>query len=238
MLRYLSIFSYLFLAALAAHSPAKRHTALAHRKRGDVALYERGQSFQGARATWYQTGLGGCGIWNNPGDFIVALNFPMFGDIYPGPLCFQKITIEYQGKTAVAQITDACEACPAYGGIDMSKGLFEYFADPAGGVISVNWWFGGDDSPPEPTTSKWQAPAPKWTPAPATHSASTPKPTPTPTPTHSSHSSSSSSSSSSKSTSTSSAPQVISTPAGANNIANLYQVILGLGRYVVAGASN
>jgi len=245
MLLCLFILSSLFLTAFAGHSNVKRHNALAQRKRGDVTLYRRGQSFTGARATWYQTGLGGCGIWNNPDDYIVALNFPMFGYVYPGPMCFKKITIEYQGKTAEAQITDSCEICPGDGGIDMSEGLFRHFADPAGGVIAVNWWFSGDgpDPAPKPTT-KWEAPTPKWTPPAPTptthHTTHTTYTTTSTTSTHTTQTSAAWSSSThhSSSSASSSAAPAIATPVGANNIANLYQAFLGLGNVAAAGASN
>jgi len=245
MLLFLPILSSLFMVALAGHSNIKRHNALAQRKRTDLNLVPRGgQSFSGVRATWYQTGLGGCGIWNNPSDYIVALNFPMFGNKYPGPMCFKHITIEYQGKTAQAQITDACEICPGNGGIDMSEGLFRHFADPAGGVISVNWWF-SEDGPPGPpppkhTSSKWVAPTSKWTPPePKTTQHATP--TSTSSSSHSTHHSSSSHSSSSQSSSKSSsstAAPAVQTPVGVNNFASLYQAFLGMGSAVVAGAAN
>jgi len=246
MLLFLQFLSSFFLVALAGHSNIKRHSSLVQRKRTDLSLVPRGGgSFSNVRATWYQTGLGGCGIWNNPGDYIVALNFPMFGPIYPGPMCFKHITIEYQGKTAQAQITDACEACPGNGGIDMSEGLFRHFADPAGGVIQVNWWFseGGPPAPPpkpKPTTSKWVAPTSKWTPPPEPTTHHTAHATTTSSSTHSTHHSSTSShqSSSPAASSSHSAAPAVQTPAGPNNIASLYQAFLGLGNVVVAGAAN
>jgi len=242
MLLYLSVLASLFLTVFAGHSNIKRHSALAQRKRDDVSLVKRGQEFSNVRATWYQTGLGACGIVNKPSDYIVALNFPQFGhNLYLGPQCFRKIKISYGGKTAIAQITDACEACPSNGGIDMSEDLFRHFADPAGGVIAVTWSYvdgddGGDDPAPKPKpTTKWQAPTPKWTPPAETTSHHTTHTTSTKT----SHSSSSTHSSSEhSSSSTSSSAQATATPGAANNIANLYQAVLGLANCAVAGASN
>lgn len=37
---------------------------------------------------------------------IVALNVQQFGAGYPGPYCFQTITISYNGQTVQATITD------------------------------------------------------------------------------------------------------------------------------------
>lgn len=61
------------LAAFATASPVKR-------------------DFSG-RATYYATGLGACGDWNNDGDFIVALNSAQYGGGYPGPECGKQIGI-------------------------------------------------------------------------------------------------------------------------------------------------
>ncbi|KAG9106756.1 hypothetical protein FRC07_008744 [Ceratobasidium sp. 392] len=102
----------------------------------------------GGRATYYETGLGACGISNSPSDKIVALNAPQYGDGYPGPHCFQGITICARGKCRKAQITDKCPGCP-YGALDMSQSLFEYFADISEGVFQMTWSF-GDGEPDEP----------------------------------------------------------------------------------------
>ncbi|KAL8277542.1 hypothetical protein RQP46_010097 [Phenoliferia psychrophenolica] len=50
------------------------------------------------------------------------------------PYCFKEITISYGGKSAQAQIVDACEAC-GYGGIDLSPSLFSFFASQSVGII-------------------------------------------------------------------------------------------------------
>ncbi|EIW84969.1 plant expansin, partial [Coniophora puteana RWD-64-598 SS2] len=87
--------------------------------------------------TFFADGLGACGATNSPSDFIVALNSAQYGS---GGYCFQMITITYNGKTTQAQITDECPGCP-YGGLDMSTGLFDFFADPSAGVIYGEWSF-------------------------------------------------------------------------------------------------
>ena len=90
----------------------------------------------------FSLGMGACGQYNQPGDFIVALNQDQFGSGYPGPHCFETITITYGGKTAHATIMDMvscccviwlrcslliicvkCPGCP-FGGLDFSLGLF------------------------------------------------------------------------------------------------------------------
>jgi len=176
----------------ANHWNPKRHQDVAHRARGDVDIHKR-QSFTSARFTYYAVGLGACGQYNQPNDWIVALNVPQYGNGYPGPQCFKSITIQYGGKTAVAMIMDECEACP-YGGLDFSEGLFSYFSDLSAGVLYGTWWFndgsggggggGGDTTTTSWTpTTTWQEPTttstPDYTPPPTS---STPDYTPTTTP--------------------------------------------------------
>lgn len=149
-----------------------------------VDLVKR-QSFSG-RATFYDVGLGACGGYNVASDFIVALNAPQYGGGYPGPNCGRALTISYGGKTATATVRDQCPGC-AYGSLDLSRGLFNYFASEDVGVFQMSWsWAdgsGGGNSQPEPTT---EAPKPSPTPSPTPTSTYTPPsttPSPSPTPT-------------------------------------------------------
>lgn len=79
------------------------------------------------RATFYDVGLGACGWTNTASDYIVAQNSDQYGSGYPGPNCGKSISISYGGKTLTATIADECPTCP-YGGLDMSRGLFDAFA--------------------------------------------------------------------------------------------------------------
>ncbi|KAG1782802.1 hypothetical protein EV702DRAFT_1066872 [Suillus placidus] len=170
----------------------RRHQEVAIRARGDVDVLKR--SFDNARFTFYDVGLGACGAYSAASDFIVAINVDQYGSGYPGPQCFLPITISYGGKTAQAVIMDECMGCP-YGGLDFSRGLFDYFASESEGVIYGSWWFNGGSATtstswtptttstywtPDPTTS-W-TPTTTWTPDPATSWTSTTTPTPTTTP--------------------------------------------------------
>jgi hypothetical protein len=150
------VFPFIALAELHGIPNHHRHRDLANRSRGDVQLFKR---FDNARFTYYAVGLGACGKWNKPGDFIVALNVHQYGGGYPGPNCFKMITISFGGKTAQAQIMDECMGCP-YGGLDFSEGLFQYFSDLGAGVLYGSWEFnggggggGGGAPPPQPTTT-------------------------------------------------------------------------------------
>jgi len=111
--------------------------------------------FDGVRLTLYDAGKGACGQTNTNSDFIVALNAVQFGS---GGYCFQMITITVNGKTATAQITDECMGCP-YGGLDLSRGLFSYFASELAGVLTGSWYLGTT-----PTTTTTVIPTTSYTP--------------------------------------------------------------------------
>ncbi|KAG1804726.1 uncharacterized protein HD556DRAFT_1261401 [Suillus plorans] len=128
----------LTVGATHVHNQRGRHQELAQRARGDVGNHKR--SFDNARFTFYDVGLGACGQYSSPNDFIVALNVAQYGAGYPGPQCFKSITIWYGDKTAQATIMDKCMGCP-YGGLDFSQSLFSYFASESGGVLYGSWRF-------------------------------------------------------------------------------------------------
>jgi len=236
-----------------------RHVEIAKRQAGPVQLYKR---FDSARWTFYDVGQGACGKVNVADDFIVALNSAQYGGGYPGPNCFKSITMTYNGKTARATIMDECPGCP-YGGLDLSRGLFKFFAPESVGVLYGTWYFndGSDnaDSTPKTTSSKYVYVAPKTTsskkhtttsykPEPTTYW--TPEPTATSSKKSSTHLSSSppssskvSSSASSKHsptstfTSTSASTTPSTAPSSSHGTQNLYalnQSFLQLGSLVVA----
>ncbi|WVR09748.1 hypothetical protein IAU60_006824 [Kwoniella sp. DSM 27419] len=128
----------------------------------DSATLEKRGSYSG-RATYYQTGLGACGWYNSPGDFIVALNSAQYGGGYPSKQCGRSITISYNGKTVGATIADECPSCD-FGGLDLSQGLFEQFADTGKGVFYMDWWFNDENQAPapapKPTTTSTPPPPP------------------------------------------------------------------------------
>jgi expansin (peptidoglycan-binding protein) len=90
-----------------------------------------------ARFTYYETGLGACGHENKPSDFIVAMNSPQYQS---GAHCGQKVKIEVNGKSAIAEVVDECPGC-GYGNLDLSEGLFRHFADTKEGVLYGSWSF-------------------------------------------------------------------------------------------------
>lgn len=246
----LGLLSILSLASAQHHgqfqAKARRHHDRAAALQERANLTERqGQTFQG-RATFFYVGLGACGQYSQPSDFMVALNTDQYGDGYPGPQCFKYITITYNGVTQVAQILDECPSCD-YGGLDMSQGLFDTFADPSVGEFQMTWWFndgsGGGGQPatsstpwvdpapwttdqPQTTSTPWVDPAPWTTDQPTTTSQwvdpapwTTDTPTTTSTPPPPPTTSTTSSSTSTSTTSTSSSTSATSSSSGSVSLA-------------------
>ncbi|EIW74608.1 plant expansin [Coniophora puteana RWD-64-598 SS2] len=93
--------------------------------------------FDNQRMTWYKDGQDACGWSNTPDQYIVAISESLFGS---GENCGKAITIQYGGASATATVADRCEICPEYG-LDLSEGLFSFFAPEHQGVIQAKWWF-------------------------------------------------------------------------------------------------
>ncbi|KAJ7735857.1 RlpA-like double-psi beta-barrel-protein domain-containing protein-containing protein, partial [Mycena maculata] len=152
----LCLLPFAFPLALAAHQRRTNHRELSRRAKGD--LLDKRDTYTGARWTYYSTGLGACGGTNSDSDFIVALNQDTFGTAYPSEYCYKQITMTYNGKTTTATIVDSCPGCPSPGGLDLSPGLFSFFADESVGVLYGDWSFvdGSGGSGGDTTTSTTQ----------------------------------------------------------------------------------
>ncbi|KAN0100642.1 RlpA-like double-psi beta-barrel-containing domain containing protein [Tylopilus felleus] len=179
----------------------KHHVRPRHNKPHNtfVAKYKRAEN---APLTNFADGPGACGITNGPNDFIVALNSAEYDG---GAHCFEMITITVNGKTAQAQITDECPGCGP-GGLDLSNGLFLYFAPLDEGELYGSWYFNSDMT----SSSSTPAPTPSYTPpTTTTFSSSSTAPSTTITTSAASTVTSSTSNPSTVPTSTPQDPQVI-----------------------------
>ncbi|KZT69915.1 hypothetical protein DAEQUDRAFT_668682, partial [Daedalea quercina L-15889] len=97
--------------------------------------------------TYYETGLGACGIDNTDTDYIVAVSEDLF-DNYPGytgsnpndnPVCNKQITASYNGNSVTVTVTDRCTGC-ATTDLDFSPSAFEQLADLSQGrLYGVTW---------------------------------------------------------------------------------------------------
>ncbi|KIP11265.1 hypothetical protein PHLGIDRAFT_64030 [Phlebiopsis gigantea 11061_1 CR5-6] len=103
----------------------------------------------GRTGTWYETGLGACGIENSDSDLIVAAGHGLF-DAYPGyagtnpndnPICNRKLTAKYQGKSVAVTVVDRCVGCATWD-LDFSPAAFTKLAPESVGRLSgVEWSF-------------------------------------------------------------------------------------------------
>ena len=161
--------------------------------------------------------------------------------------------MSYNGKYTVATITDECPGCP-YGGLDLSRGLFDFFASESDGVIYGTWNFLDGSSNPAPTTTSstyTPPPPPTTTSTTSTWTPTTTQDQPSSTSTSSSTTSSQSSSSYSPASSSDSSSSnsnyspgatsglTVPTPAtvsgsGPYNILKMNQVVVTLADIVIA----
>ncbi|KAJ3992034.1 RlpA-like double-psi beta-barrel-protein domain-containing protein-containing protein [Lentinula boryana] len=122
--------------SFAAPIAIRRSTAIAGRQ--DTT--SSGTTYSGD-GTWYETGLGACGITNTDGDAIVAAAWQTF-DEYPNPICNKQVTMYYGGKSVTATITDRCAGCAGAADLDMSPSLFDTLVgDPGIGRVSITWHY-------------------------------------------------------------------------------------------------
>jgi len=101
---------------------------------------------QSGQGTFYETGLGACGITNNDSDYIAAVSqllfdsFPDYNGVNPNdnPVCNKKVTASYGGKSVTVAITDRCTGCQI-GDLDFSPSAFSALADESLGRIDITW---------------------------------------------------------------------------------------------------
>ncbi|KAJ3504014.1 hypothetical protein NLJ89_g8160 [Agrocybe chaxingu] len=161
----LSLLSLLPITAFASHGNPllNRHHEIAKRADGHVDLFKR---VSNSKWSYYnvQTGnAGSCGRYHVNSDFTVAMNAVQMNS----GLCFKTIRLSYGGKTTTATISDTCPGCP-WGGLDLTEGLFAFFAPHSVGIIYGEWDFtdAAPPPPPAPTTTKRRTTTSTWTPPP------------------------------------------------------------------------
>lgn len=98
------------------------------------------------QGTWYNTGLGACGITSTDSDRIVALSKDLFDLYTPGgnpnnnQLCGAKIHVVYNNNTSTVTVLDRCVGCQKFD-LDLSPTAFKDLADPDIGRIDIDWEF-------------------------------------------------------------------------------------------------
>ncbi|EIM89216.1 uncharacterized protein STEHIDRAFT_145905 [Stereum hirsutum FP-91666 SS1] len=112
---------------------------------GNGTLLEK-RSYSGD-GTYYNTGLGACGVTNVDTDYIIAVSVDLYNS-YPGatanpnlnPICGRLITATYNGRSVTAAVKDKCYACAEYD-LDFSPAAFTQLAAESVGRIPITWQF-------------------------------------------------------------------------------------------------
>lgn len=95
--------------------------------------------------TWYQTGLGACGLTSGSDDPIVAISedlFDQYATANPNdnPVCGKKLTLTgVDGTQYSATIVDRCTGC-ALSDLDLSEGFFNTVTSNGNGRVSGMHW--------------------------------------------------------------------------------------------------
>ncbi|CAG8484632.1 6130_t:CDS:1 [Cetraspora pellucida] len=102
-----------------------------------------GKIFKGD-ATFYNTGLGACGITSNDNQLVAALPAADYdslmtdGNPNHSGACGKMATVVCGGKTVTVKIVDRCPNCKS-GDLDMSPAAFDCIADRSVGRIQVSY---------------------------------------------------------------------------------------------------
>ncbi|KAL7931828.1 RlpA-like double-psi beta-barrel-containing domain-containing protein [Trichoderma chlorosporum] len=88
--------------------------------------------------TFYNTGLGACGFFNNDQESVVAVSAALFDS---QSVCGRSISVAFNGRSVTAQIVDRCAGC-ALDDVDLSP---QAFSDLTGsldaGRVQGSWDF-------------------------------------------------------------------------------------------------
>ncbi|CAG8576452.1 6086_t:CDS:2 [Funneliformis mosseae] len=100
------------------------------------------RAFSGT-ATYYEPGLGACGVFSSSSDLIVAVDAAQFGDTpnpSENPICGRSVIINGPQGTVTCQVVDRCPGC-SFGDLDLSPAAFEKIADLEQGIVPITWDF-------------------------------------------------------------------------------------------------
>jgi len=93
-------------------------------------------------ATFYNAGMGACGIQNNNGQLIAALNAQQFGGGNPNKNhnCNRRARVTGPRGSVTVTITDKCPGC-AHGDLDLTPTAFDKIAQRSQGRVPITWSF-------------------------------------------------------------------------------------------------
>ncbi|KAF9048361.1 plant expansin [Hymenopellis radicata] len=99
--------------------------------------------------TYFDPGLGACGITNVATDYIVAVSTALFNS-YPGattnpnlnPICNKRLTANYNGRSVTVAVTDKCYGCAGLYDLDFTISAIQQLVDDPvaiGRITGVSW---------------------------------------------------------------------------------------------------
>ncbi|KAL4734502.1 RlpA-like double-psi beta-barrel-protein domain-containing protein-containing protein [Aspergillus similis] len=94
--------------------------------------------------TYYDPGLGSCGITSTSSEKICAVSHVVFdaaltsGNPNENPLCGLKLRIRRGGRSVDVKVVDRCPGCNV-DDLDVSSSVFEELGDLAEGRVTVEW---------------------------------------------------------------------------------------------------
>ncbi|KAI9857786.1 MAG: hypothetical protein M1813_008037 [Trichoglossum hirsutum] len=117
------------------------------KKQGGKKKYDYMAATHQGDLTYYDPGLGACGITSTNKDLICALSYHLFDAASVGPnpnanpLCGRKLwfTRSGGGERVVVEVVDRCPGCQGEGDLDVSEAAFTKVADLAEGRVGMEW---------------------------------------------------------------------------------------------------
>ncbi|WP_405713687.1 MULTISPECIES: hypothetical protein [unclassified Streptomyces] len=101
------------------------------------------QSYSGAASHFSSGGVpGACGEVFTDSDFVVALDYRMFGDgPSKSPQCGRKVVVTHNGKSITATVLDASPTTSDAHGLDLTRAAYEALGSLDQGTIDITWHF-------------------------------------------------------------------------------------------------
>ncbi|ORX51273.1 hypothetical protein DM01DRAFT_1337324 [Hesseltinella vesiculosa] len=97
---------------------------------------EKGKSRKGD-GTYYDVGLGSCGIQNSDTEMVVALSKALMSE---GAYCGKKVKLSTKKGTVVATVVDTCPGCDE-NSVDLSTAAFKKLGQLSTGRLKLDWSF-------------------------------------------------------------------------------------------------
>ncbi|GEQ69859.1 hypothetical protein JCM33374_g3534 [Metschnikowia sp. JCM 33374] len=122
-------------------SPADRSVV---NTKGSSPTSATGNGVFAGHATYYNPGMGACGMVHTDSDYIVAVGDMLYEQYTPdgnpnhNTLCGAKLIAHYEGKSVEVTVVDRCGSCSP-NDLDLSPVAFAQIANQGLGIINLTW---------------------------------------------------------------------------------------------------